>query len=1352
MKKLPTIILKILSKLSYLVKYLWYLIKFLWFLLKRLFKNPKLRLASILIVLLALTSWFSSSAIFKYLSTPKAPPLRQAPASSPFLFNADTGGTRPGSFKALIGEKSSNSPKVEISFAQKTTASFVLKDLNLNLQKPVQEGNKLIFANVRDQVDITYQLLPNGVKEEIVIKEKINDNAFTFVLNSPNAIPKKSISGDFSPYFYDTTGAYIFNFAKPFAYDSNGARTENVAYKIKQLGTAGDYQITVVVDDKWLSDKARSYPIYIDPTIVHDTTAEFAPGQLNRVVDTGSGASPSATTNYQELSSDINTVGLWHMNETSGNALDSSGNGNTGTPTGTTIVDGRLGKARSFNGTTSDYINLGNIFDFSGTKPFTIEAWVYTNTVGTQRAIIGKFNANVAGQWYLRMDTTGKITFHREATPYIVTSNTVLATSKWYHVAAVYDGAYNRIYINGVEDASPVTTGSVTSNSTNVLIGSYYNSNAIAYNWDGYIDEMRVSNIARTPEEIKMSASRRPYSVYTSDVIDMTNATSWNPLTWTELGVTTGDGETPFSSTGLVAQWNFNDTPSTATAVSGGSCGASCNGTLTNFSNTTAYDAVAGSGWTSANRRWGAGALMFDGTDDFVNLGDNAALQPAGSVSVESWFQSTSASNSTLVRKRLYGYSLSINAGILTFSINNSAATPFNAISPKKYNDGNWHHVVGIYNGTSVSLYVDGILINTASAGTIYYTAGAVAIGRDGDNPALYFKGIIDSTRIYSRALTASEILSNYQAGNIELQTRVGATTDANDGTWEAWKPTSVETAIDSLDANYSTVASGCTAVGATTPDGGNTYIFTKPKSTYYFTGADQTYTVPVGVTSIQIYMWGGGGGGGAPGGWTYGFAGGGGGYTTGILAVTPGQKINLIVGAGGTNGSISNTNPNFGGGARSCNSGGDCRYGGQGGGRSAIRINGVEILTAGGGGGGGASRVTNGQQGGGGGGSNGVQGSSYTAAAGGGAGTQSAGGAGGAGGSAGGAGTQFAGGNPGTAGYGGSGGGGYYGGGGGAYTEPNDMGGGGGGSGYIGGSGVSGASTTAASGSTQAGGSTLNLNAGAGGAASVNGSPGKIIIRPIVGAPASLTCTSGGNVEVLVVAGGMDMGGGGGGGGVIYNSAYSISANTPVSITVGSGGAGAPAAGTYKQPSAAQYLYGAANGDNSIFGSLTAIGGGAGGSSYYSWTPGASGYAGGSGGGSSGYSDTSIKTGGAGTAGQGSSGGQGGGQYYSGGGGGAGGPGTNSTAISHGGIGYLSDILGTNYYWGGGGGGSGYTICGGNGGPGGGGGGAVCNTSGGSGLNPGDPGGGGTTVAVTNKPGGNGGESTGGGGGGGSH
>ena len=292
----------------------------------------------------------------------------------------------------------------------------------------------------------------------------------------------------------------------------------------------------------------------------------------------------------------------------------------------------------------------------------------------------------------------------------------------------------------------------------------------------------------------------------------------------------------------------------------------------------------------------------------------------------------------------------------------------------------------------------------------------------------------------------------------------------------------------------------------------------------------------------------------------------------------------------------------------------------------------------------------------------------------------------------------------------------------------------------------------------------TANTGGGAGGAVSTTplGGSGIAIIRYLSTSQdeftQSFTPTKTGNVEVLVVAGGggggMDMGGGGGGGGVVYNASYAVTANVPIPITVGQGGRGAPAGGCGGNNSQVhQWVIPAKNGGNSIFGSITALGGGFGGSSVWTYTPGWVGNAGGSGGGASGYNSTAGSGKGLGTVGQGYDGGNAGGSHYSGGGGGAGSAGISGTAVPHGGRGVLNNILGTSYYWAGGGGGAAYTTSpGGNGGIGGGGGGAVGTTLGGAGYNNGKLGGGGAAGAQTNRPGGDGGESTGGGGGGGSH
>ena len=186
-------------------------------------------------------------------------------------------------------------------------------------------------------------------------------------------------------------------------------------------------------------------------------------------------------------------------------------------------------------------------------------------------------------------------------------------------------------------------------------------------------------------------------------------------------------------------------------------------------------------------------------------------------------------------------------------------------------------------------------------------------------------------------------------------------------------------------------------------------------------------------------------------------------------------------------------------------------------------------------------------------------------------------------------------------------------------------------------------------------------------------------------------------SVEVLVVAGGGGGGanhaGGGGAGGLIYNTSYPVVQGTAISVTVGNGGS----------KSTNYTTTAAGDGQNSVFGALTAIGGGGGGNRRDSGTAGLEfGRSGGSGGGGGGQGtdDTPTNTGGSGRTGQGNRGGTA--SFHAGaGGGGAGGPGqTTSGSLGgsastcfpgNGGPGLCFTISGTPAYYAGGGGGGGY-------------------------------------------------------------
>jgi hypothetical protein len=682
------------------------------------------------------------------------------------------------------------------------------------------------------------------------------------------------MSSEGIPVFYDSKGQYAFHFDKPFMKDAKGAISYGVSYRLvpqsspisqisptpflsrdtnnpddfdktafnskvkgkterkllasaKPLNTAldGTYTLEVLVDQAWLKDPKRTLPIIIDPTVIHDTSSEFGGGTMNRTKDTGSGSSPIVESYYQPLAADAGTVGLWHMDDSSGTVTDSSGNSNNGTAVGTTIINGRVGTgARTFNG-ISDYITVSNSTSLAIRNDITIEAWVKRTASNNYDTILTKTNGSTRWDYDFYIWTDGTLEFYSDATsPTNVSSTSTITDTNWHHVAITRLGGRVTFYIDGIPGGSATMTGTMNNNTDPVIIGTDYTNTTTTDHLNGTLDEVRLSNIARTPEEIKANASRPPYAVYTSSVINLGKVTSWNNFSWTEQGVQTGDGETVNNSTSLVSQWNFNSTSGTTAANNAGAStcggtGTNCDFTLNNFASTGSQDAAAGTGWTANNKRWGAGALSLSSaaTADSLSRADPSgnALDPNSSdMTIATWVKSIDTSaeifsnnnaNGTACTNNGYYVGIDSN-GYPVFNLDTNGGTAGcdgSITGTVKVNDGQWHNIaISVTRGTSAIMYLDGAQIGIDTSITSYSgttVTGTVYIGGSAGG----YDGVIDSTSFYTRALPGYEIVSNYNNSDIEFETRVGATTDPNDGTWEAWKPTTSETQIDSLDGPY---------------------------------------------------------------------------------------------------------------------------------------------------------------------------------------------------------------------------------------------------------------------------------------------------------------------------------------------------------------------------------------------------------------------------------------------------------------------------------------------------------------------------------------------------------------------
>ena len=138
-------------------------------------------------------------------------------------------------------------------------------------------------------------------------------------------------------------------------------------------------------------------------------------------------------------------------------------------------------------------------------------------------------------------------------------------------------------------------------------------------------------------------------------------------------------------------------------------------------------------------------------------------------ITVMAWFK-TSDSAGGLVERYMdsgsLGYRLLVAVGgQIYFSINTSTTGFSQWSSGVALNDNAWHHAAGVYDGSVVKLYIDGSLVATSGAqvGTITNAGDNTRIGKSSDQG--YYAGLIDDVRIYSRSLSATEILQIYNAG-----------------------------------------------------------------------------------------------------------------------------------------------------------------------------------------------------------------------------------------------------------------------------------------------------------------------------------------------------------------------------------------------------------------------------------------------------------------------------------------------------------------------------------------------------------------------------------------------------------
>ena len=567
--------------------------------------------------------------------------------------------------------------------------------------------------------------------------------------------------------------------------------------------------------NSYASSGLSSNPLKLSPTVATGTATNTMAGTYTHTVTDGNGCKASATTTNSVTSiylSAVSTTNLIASYDFSGNALDKSGNGNTGTlqgtPLGTADRYSIANNAYSFNGTTQ-YISTTT--GYINPSVFTISAWFKTNT--TNGGVILSFGDSKTGvstnkDRAIYMSDNGNINFVvNNGSVRTITSTLAYNDNTWHHVVASLSGSGMRLYVDGGLTNSNASITSAQNYTGWWKVGLEDRSawaGATNNFFTGNIDDVSIYNALLTNGEVSLLFTS-PNGVTDNDPLcgnalnltaaSITGATyAWtgpasynnatqnpiiSPATATNNGVyrvvATKNGCTSTAYTTVTISNNLSQVPTNGLILR-----YNLTGNANDASPYSNNGALQGSPTSVLDRNGVAGsAYSFNGTTNYITSSKLINVPINFSTSV--WIKTNTTAGGMIV-----GFSTSqtgestgswdrqvymANNGRIGFSVFPGFDNTIN--SPLSYNDNQWHQLTATLSSVNgQKLYIDGILVASDATATSpelypgYWRVGFDVINGIA-NPNVpvptnkYFTGTIDDVLIYDRELSAAEVALN---------------------------------------------------------------------------------------------------------------------------------------------------------------------------------------------------------------------------------------------------------------------------------------------------------------------------------------------------------------------------------------------------------------------------------------------------------------------------------------------------------------------------------------------------------------------------------------------------------------
>ncbi|MDI6787607.1 MAG: LamG domain-containing protein, partial [Planctomycetota bacterium] len=344
---------------------------------------------------------------------------------------------------------------------------------------------------------------------------------------------------------------------------------------------------------------------------------------------------------------------------------------------------------------------------------------------------------------------------------------------QWYHISAGYDKTKLFLAINGTLVAQKSASLIISPNTEPLFLGGqivggggYTNSGDC---FRGIMDEVAVY-------DRNIVGYRTQGGSYESPVIDAGKKVKWDKISWGEENRYGDELEPAISEKGLIGLWHLNSDFSDSSG--------------NNKNAVKMGDVITSTGTIDTSVKFGSAMGVFaGGSGDYLKV-ENPGYTWGAGITVEAWIKTGLQKSQSIVAKGLYDigspgkeFQLAIAANYKpSFRIStNGEDWTDKAYGPSIVTNNSWNHIVGVYDGAKILVYVNG------DPGSPVYYSGQVNsstydlwIGND-EEVLWSFTGYMDEVVVYNRPLPANEVLSHYLMGACSLKLQV-RTDDDNSG------------------------------------------------------------------------------------------------------------------------------------------------------------------------------------------------------------------------------------------------------------------------------------------------------------------------------------------------------------------------------------------------------------------------------------------------------------------------------------------------------------------------------------------------------------------------------------------